>query len=166
MKFCLLTLEDTEALLAFELENRDWFEATIEKRADDFYDINSVKAQINHFLDLFQQKQMYPALIKDKSGKILARTNLRLANNGYDTIGYRVSKKASGKGVATFATKEILRIAKNEFNLNGISAFVSIENPASASVLSKFGFKATKLHPEMALVQGRKIDCHLYQLIL
>ncbi len=166
MQFCLLSQNDTKALLDFEISNKDWFEATIEKREDDFYRIEAVEVQIDNFLTLFKNKQMYPALIKSKSGAILARANLRLNNKGYNTFGYRVSEIASGQGVATFATEQILKIAKEEFNLNKISAFVSTDNLASAKVLSKFGFVIASFHPEMALVGQQLLDCHLYQLAL
>lgn len=170
MKFCLITIEDAYKLLEFELANRQWFETYIEKREEKFYQLEAVEKQIVNFLDLYNKRLMYPALIKDNDGEILARTNLRINNSddeeGIDTFGYRVAKLASGKGVATFATSQILKIAKEEFNLSQISAFVSVENPASARVLTKFGFTIVSLHPRMAEVGNRHLNCHEYRLKL
>ncbi len=166
LKFCLLSLDDAEQLLAFELVNREWFEATIEKRNDEFYNLSFIEKHIGKFLELYKSKQMYPALVKDHQGIILARTNLRLNNDGFNTFGYRVSENASGKGVATFAAKQMINIAKQEFHLPKISAFVSVENTASEKVLTKLGFTKSSLHPNSALVKGNWLDCHEYYLNL
>ena len=56
-----------------------------------------------------------------------------------------------GKGVATFACKEIIKLAKSQHNLHKVFAGVSEQNISSKRVLEKNKF----------VLEGRRID-HLY----
>ena len=93
------------AVLAFELENRAYFAATIPDRGDDFFE---------HFADrhaslLAEQDaglSVFHVLVGDHL-EVLGRFNLVQIGNGTADLGYRVAQKAAGRGVATAAVLEV-----------------------------------------------------------
>jgi len=55
-------------------------------------------------------------------------------------IGYRFAQSSWGKGFATEAGEEVLRLGIEKHKLNSIIAIVSIDNHASTRVAEKLGF--------------------------
>ncbi|MGH3396679.1 MAG: GNAT family N-acetyltransferase [Streptosporangiaceae bacterium] len=126
------------ALLAFELENRAYFAATIPDRGDDFFE---------HFADrhaslLAEQDAglgLFHVLVGD-DGEVLGRFNLTVIENGTADLGYRVAGKAAGHGAATAAVLEVCRRAAQEYGLHSLHAATASDNLASQKVLARNGF--------------------------
>ncbi len=55
-------------------------------------------------------------------------------------IGYRLSKQSWGKGLATEAGSEVLRLGFEEYKIKSIISVVSLEHGASINVTKKLGF--------------------------
>ena len=130
--------DHASAVLAFELENRAYFAATIPDRGDDFFE---------HFADrhaslLAEQDaglSVFHVLVGDDA-EVLGRFNLVQIGNGTAYLGYRVAQKAAGRGVATAAVLEVCRRAAREYGLHSLSAATTRGNLASQKVLARNGF--------------------------
>ncbi|MBB1314912.1 MULTISPECIES: GNAT family N-acetyltransferase [Aliivibrio] len=164
----LLTIDDASALLAFELANKEWFESFIEARDDDFFDEEGIKAHIVCCLSEYAKGKTYPMLLKDDLGVICGRANLYNINKEKESasIGYRIGEDFVSKGLATYATKILIDIAKDTLGLSSLTATASTDNFASQQVLKKNGFKQVGFKPEFTIVDGEIIDCYEYRCVI
>ena len=67
---------------------------------------------------------------------------------GQGEVGYWVGRPYWGRGYASAAVREVVRIAFAELELTRLYAHVLVHNPASARVLEKAGFVAVELGPD------------------
>ncbi|SDH93329.1 GNAT family N-acetyltransferase [Pseudomonas abietaniphila] len=133
---------DIEALLAFETQNRAWFESHIDARAPSFYSVEGVTEHIDGYLSDFARGVWHPFVIEDSSGRIVGRANLK----GIDTtarlaeVGYRIAQSACGQGLATHALEHLIGQAQTRWALTQLVAYVFPENAGSTKVLERCGF--------------------------
>lgn len=133
---------DAEALLTFELDNREWFERHIDPRGSDFYSTRGVTNHIAAYLADFAAGTWHPFVIEDDGGNIVGRANLK----GIDMtersaeVGYRIAQNACGQGLATLAVRHLIQQAQLHWNLKQLVATVYAENIGSAKVLERCGF--------------------------
>ncbi|MGE8174965.1 GNAT family N-acetyltransferase [Pseudomonas fluorescens] len=133
---------DTEALLTFELDNREWFERHIDARDSAFYSIQGVTDHIAAYLSGFAAGTWHPFVIEDPDGKIVGRANLKgidIAERSAE-VGYRIAQSACGQGLATLAVKHLIQQAQLHWNLKQLVANVYAGNIGSAKVLKRCGF--------------------------
>lgn len=163
MNFRILQKTDVDKLFQFELDNRRWFEKHIAARESDFYSKFKVEKHILTCLTEYHAQVMYPAVI-EIDDVIIARVNLRNINLEMKTadIGYRVAENESGRGVASFAVRAMLELAKSELGFEAISSYVTIRNIASQKVLAKCNFSQVRQHKDFSVVSGENEDCYEY----
>lgn len=143
---------DAEALLAFELDNREWFERHIDARGSAFYSMQGVTDQIDAYLADFAAGTWHPFVIEDDAGNIVGRANLK----GIDMtersaeVGYRIAQNACGQGLATLAVRHLIQQAQLHWNLKQLVATVYAENIGSAKVLERCGFLIEHVYREGA----------------
>ncbi|WP_335944296.1 GNAT family N-acetyltransferase [Pseudomonas sp. G166] len=147
---------DTEALLAFERDNREWFERHIDPRDPAFYSVQGVTEHIATYLADFAAGAWHPFVIEDPEGKIVGRANLKDIDlaEGSAEVGYRIAQSACGQGLATLAVKHLIQQAQVHWRLNRLVAHVYAGNIASAKVLKRCGF----LIEQLALHEGIERD--------
>ena len=85
--------------------------------------------------------------------------------NNRCAVGYGISKEYWGKGIATKAVKEAIKIAK-EKGLHALEASAHPKNKASQKVLLKNGFKKIGLIKDYYFEKGKYEDRLLYWKIL
>ena len=126
------------AVLAFELENRAYFAASVSDRGDDFFEQYTDR----HSAVLAEQEAGIRAfyVLVAEDGSVLGRFNLVFAEDGTAELGYRVAQHAAGRGVATAAVQELCRLAAARHELHTLRAGTSRDNAASQKVLVKAGF--------------------------
>lgn len=132
-----------DALLAFELENRAFFEATINARPASYYTREAVSLAVaqsmaDSFADTGHQ---YLAL--DAAGQIVGRINLSVVKRVHfhsAVLGYRIGQSHCGKGVASEAVRQLLALAFGQLRLKRIEADCRVDNLASRRVLQRNGF--------------------------
>lgn len=156
----LLSIDDAEQLLAFETENKDWFDQFIPPRESDFYSLQGVTEHIQEFLLDYQCKQLVPFLIKNAQKQIVGRMNFTSINakKGTAHVGYRVGKAFTSQGVA----KRALALAKSELQEQGMKrlfAYAEQSNIASQRVLTSSGFRSIRVVDDFAELHGRSISC-------
>lgn len=133
-----LCASHADAVLAFELANREYFAASISDRGDAFF---------AEFSEVFRARLdeqeagsgAYYVLVGD-DGSVLGRFNLIVVEPGVAEVGYRVAEQVAGRGVATAMVRELCRLALVRHGLRLLKAAASHQNVASQRVLAKAGF--------------------------
>lgn len=138
----ILTTEDWQPLLEFELRNRSWFEQHIAPRGDVFYTQHGMQQHVASYLTDHAAGRWFPGLLLNEAGVIIGRANLKDidAQAGVAELGYRVAQDQVGNGVATAAVSQMKDIAQRQCGLKSLRAVVIVANVASIRVLEKSGF--------------------------
>jgi ribosomal-protein-alanine N-acetyltransferase len=133
---------DTEALLAFEIHNREWFESHIDARDPSFYSLQGVADHIESYLADFAIGAWHPFVIEDSSERIVGRANLKNISSPkrFAEVGYRIDQDVCGQGLATLALRHLIREAQIRWELTQLVAYVYKENVGSRKVLDRCGF--------------------------
>lgn len=157
--------DDAERLLAFELENRAWFEQHVEARAADFYTLEGVAAQIADYLAAHGEGTMHPCVMLDDDGAIIGRANLRHIDTdaGTGEVGYRVAHNQARKGLGSQALEHLQQLARDEYGLTILNAWITDENLGSRRIVEKCGFHRSDLAPVSVRIRGGERHSHLYQ---
>ena len=136
----LVRLDHAPALLAFELENRAYFAASIPDRGDEFF----AEFDMRHTQLLAWQAAgtAYFHLLVAEGGEVVGRVNLVEVADGSAELGYRIAQKAVGQGLATATVRKVRELAVTEYGLSRLRARVTLDNPASRKVLEHNGFVA------------------------
>lgn len=133
-----LRSDHAAAVLAFEVENRAYFAASITDRGDEFFE----QFPERHRALLAEQDTgmfvFYVLVARD--GSLVGRFNLYNVENGSAEVGYRVAEHAAGSGVATSTLRKLCGLAAEQYGLRTLKAKTSNENVASQRVLAKAGF--------------------------
>jgi ribosomal-protein-alanine N-acetyltransferase len=137
----LLSHGHAATLLAFERENRAYFAASIPDRGDDFF--AEFEARFERWLEWQAAGTDYFHVLATEGGAIEGRVNLVEVADGWAELGYRIAEKCSGQGLATTAVREVLVMAGESYGLTRVRAKVTLDNPASRTVLQRNGFVAT-----------------------
>jgi ribosomal-protein-alanine N-acetyltransferase len=133
-----LTAGHQDAVLEFELVNRDYFAEFSTDRGDAFF----AGYPARHAAVLAMQAagtDFFHLIIDDDGATILGRVNLVDVKDGEAELGYRISRDAAGRGVATEAVGQVCRLAPG-YGLRRLRAETSPDNHASRKVLLRNGF--------------------------
>jgi len=163
MQLELLSKDHLEKLLAFELENRSWFESLIEPRGHDFYSAKGVGKHIDAELNKVNSGTAFCGLLI-KNNEIVARANLRDISTNKAVVGYRVSKRFLSQGYASFCLASLIDIAKRKFCIRSLEAKVLENNPASKHVLLKQGFEPIGNVPNFIVLNNKQLACTEFRL--
>ncbi|WP_223503541.1 GNAT family N-acetyltransferase [Pseudomonas sp. BF-R-24] len=142
-----LKMTDAQALLAFEIQNREWFESHIDARAPAFYSLQGVADHIESYLSDFAIGAWHPFVIEDSSQRIVGRANLKSidSSTGSAEVGYRIDQRVCGQGLATRALRHLIQEARIRWGLAQLVAYAFRENAGSRKVLDRCGFKLEQL---------------------
>ncbi|WP_322047655.1 GNAT family protein [Paraburkholderia sp. J67] len=159
------TLNDTDALLAFEIDNRAWFEQWINARADGYYSRSAVREAIIAAIDDIDQDRAYQYLVRS-GDTIVGRVNLVGVARPYfnrATLGYRIGASFAGKGLASQAVSLAMELAANDLRLSRVEAVVRPQNIGSIRVLERNGFAAFGRATRSMYFQGEWHDLVHYE---
>ncbi|MET7368827.1 GNAT family N-acetyltransferase [Streptomyces sp. NPDC005566] len=126
------------ALLAFELENRTYFAASIPDRGDDYF--AGFDARHRELLDEQAAGLHHFHIIADSDGAVLGRVNLVGVADGSAELGYRIAERAAGQGLATSAVRRVCALALDAYGLSVLRAETTLDNAGSQAVLARNGF--------------------------
>lgn len=134
----LLRPDHKDAVRSFELANRAFFARTISDRGDEFF------ADFDERYRALLAEQAAGSgifyVLVDENGEVVGRFNLYEPSEGSADVGYRIAERVAGRGVATQALRDLVRIAADRHGLRELGAVTSRENVASQRVLTKAGF--------------------------
>lgn len=134
----LLRRDHAPALLAFERENRAYFAASVLDRGDEFF--AEFDARLAQLLEWQAAGTDYLHVLVAEDGEVVGRVNLTEVADGSAELGFRIAQKAAGRGLATWAVREVRELAASEYGLTRLRARVALDNPASRQVLLHNGF--------------------------
>lgn len=134
----LLRPDHAPALLAFELENRAYFAVSVPDRGDDYF----ARFDERHRALLAEQEAgvCYFHVLVGAGGEVLGRVNLVNVADGGADLGYRIAERATGRGLATRAVREVCGLAAHRYGLTALRAASRLDNVASRAVLARSGF--------------------------
>lgn len=137
----LLRLDHAPALLEFEQENRAYFAASVPDRGDHYFTYFDER----HQALLAEQATglCFFHVLVDSSGEVVGRVNLVDVEDGAAELGYRIAKKAAGRGLATAAVREACGLAVMQYGLTTLRAVTTLDNAGSRTVLTRTGFVPT-----------------------
>ncbi|MFF7754742.1 GNAT family N-acetyltransferase [Streptomyces sp. NPDC007971] len=137
----LLRPDHAPTLCAFERENRAYFAASIPDRGDDYF----ARFDERHRALLAEQQagDCYFHVLVGAGGDVLGRVNLVDVADGAADLGYRIAERAAGRGLATWAVREMCGLALGRYGLTVLRAATTLDNAASRAVLSRAGFTVT-----------------------
>ena len=137
-KLQLVRTDHGPAILAFELENRDYFTESISDRGDEYFD--RFEERHNELIAAQEAGIDASYVLVDDDGLVLGRFNLYRIHDGVAEVGYRVAQRLAGRGAATAAVLELCQLAASQHGLRTLKAATSDRNVASQRVLIKAGF--------------------------
>lgn len=165
----LLSLDDTNKLFDFEVENRLYFEAIGLSRSEAYYNYVSFEEIVK---DLVKEQDLgvhFMYLITNEQDEVVGRINLTDIIKGplnKAELGYRIGEKHQGKGYATSAAKVIISKAKMVHNLHRIEAGTSPQNIGSQIVLIKNGFQFVGKYTQYIMTKEGWTDSLLFEKII
>jgi ribosomal-protein-alanine N-acetyltransferase len=164
----LLTLDDVPALAELYRANRDFLAPFEPVRDDDYFTVDGQLAVVRAALERAEQGAMLPHVILDEDGRMVGRITLNgIVRGAFQScsIGYWLAADATGRGLATAAVRDTIRVAFDDLGLHRIQGETLLDNVASQRVLERTGFVRFGVAPTYLNLAGRWQDCAIYQLI-
>lgn len=137
----LVRPDHAQALLAFELENRAYFAASITDRGDNFF--RHFDEEHARLLDRQAAGVAYFHVLVGDGSEVLGRVNLVGIADRCAELGFRIAEKAAGRGLATAGVRQVCVLAATDYGLNGLRARATVTNARSRAVLVRTGFAET-----------------------
>jgi RimJ/RimL family protein N-acetyltransferase len=88
------------------------------------------------------------------------------ADEGGHELGYWLTPAAWGRGYATEAARVVVDIARHALRLPRLVAAHHLDNPASARVLAKVGFREIARTRRFSRGRGADVECGVHELDL
>jgi [ribosomal protein S5]-alanine N-acetyltransferase len=164
----LITLDDAPVLAELQRLNRAYLAPWEPDRSEEYFTEAGQRAAIERALAEYEHGRHLPQVILDDGAGIIGRITLTgIARGAFQScsVGYWVSQSVSGRGVATAAVGEIIKVAFGELGLHRIQAETLLDNFASQRVLERNGFARIGMAPSYLKIAGRWQAMNLYQLI-
>ena len=164
----LITLDDAPALTKLVQANREFLAPWDPLRGDDYFTEAGQLAEIQSSLSQYRQGIKLPHVILGESGALAGRINLNNIVRGAaqsGSLGYWVSATENGRGLATAAVRDMVRLAFGELRLHRVEAGTLLHNVRSQRVLERNGFVRFGMAPNSIKIAGRWQDHVLYQLL-
>jgi [ribosomal protein S5]-alanine N-acetyltransferase len=164
----LVTLDDAPALAEVLRVSRDFLAPWEPVRSADYFTVGGQLAVIRDVLKRHAQGAALPHVILDGSGGVAGRITLSGIVRGpfqSCSMGYWVSVTAAGRGLATAAVRDMVRVAFEELRLHRVQAETLLHNVRSQRVLTRNGFRRIGMAPAYLNIAGQWQDHILYQVI-
>jgi len=164
----LITMQDAAVLAELLCANRAFLAPWEPVRGKDYFTIDGQRAVIHDVLARHDQGSVLPHVITDDSGRLVGRITLNGIVRGpfqSCSMGYWVSAADNGRGFATAAVREIIRVAFTELGLHRIQAETMLHNVRSQRVLERNSFARIGMAPAYLCIAGEWQDHILYQVV-
>jgi len=164
----LVTEDDAPVLAELLRVNRGFLAPWEPIRDDDSYTVEGQRATIGSALERYRQGITVPSVILDEEGRVVGRITLNdIVRGAFQSchLGYWLSAAANGRGLATSAVRDMIRVAFEEQGLHRIEAGTLLHNVRSQRVLERNGFVRFGVAPAYLNIAGQWQDHALYQLV-
>jgi len=163
----LITADDAPPLAELLRENREFLAPWNPVRPDEHFSVAGQQQLIADLLEAHRQGLAVPQVILDGT-RIAGRVTLTNIVRGAfqsGTLGYWLGEAHTGRGLATHAVAEVLRIAFDEFGMHRVEAGTLVDNVRSQRVLERNGFERFGLAPRYLNIAGRWQDHLMFQVL-
>lgn len=159
---------DAPALADLLQTNRDFLAPWEPARPDEYATEAGQSHEIKVLLELHEQGVAVPRVILDESGALVGRITLfHIERRAFQSanLGYWLGEAANGRGLATAAVGEMVRLAFDELGLHRVQAGTLLHNVRSQRVLERNGFVRFGVAPRYLQIAGQWQDHALYQVL-
>jgi len=164
----LVTQDDAPVLAELLRVNRDFLAPWEPIRDDDDYTVEGQRATIRSALERYRQGITVPHVILDEEDRVVGRITLNeIVRGPFQSchLGYWLGAAANGRGLATAAVRDMIRVAFEEQGLHRIQAGTLLHNVRSQRVLERNGFVRFGVAPAYLNIAGHWQDHALYQIV-
>jgi [ribosomal protein S5]-alanine N-acetyltransferase len=161
----LIAVEDAPALVELLRQNRAFLADWDPIRPEDYFTLDGQRRVIEEALDWNGEGDGVSHVILDDR-RIIGRVTLsNIVRGPFQScnLGYWVSQADNGRGFATTAVGDIMRVAFDGLGLHRIEAGTLLDNVASQRVLERNGFVRFGVAPGYLNIAGAWQDHALYQ---
>lgn len=151
----LLTEADEADVHAFEVRNRAFFDRTVGDRGNAYFD--EFPARHRALAEENRSGTAMLFLVRDRTGGLVGRVNVRDIQDGCGELGYRIDERAQGRRYATAAVGEVLERAADR-GLRRLTATATVANVASRRVLVANGFVAVPGGAPLEVAVGGRLE--------
>jgi ribosomal-protein-alanine N-acetyltransferase len=163
----LVRVQDAETLSRLETRDREYLQAGGPVRSDHYVSLEGQRELIDRLLEGHRSGTGAPFVI-EAHGKVVGRILLAaIIGGGFQSasVGYWVTESMSGRGIASRALRLLVAHAFGERGLHRLEAATTLDNAASAHILTKAGFEQYGLARDYLRMGGRWRDHRLFQLL-
>jgi [ribosomal protein S5]-alanine N-acetyltransferase len=164
----LLTLDDAPVLAELLRVNRDFLTPWEPIRGEEYFTVDGQHANIRDALERHGHGSALPLAILDDAARVIGRITLDgIARGPFQSgnLGYWVSTADNGRGFATAAVSEIVRVAFEELGLHRVQAATLLDNVRSRRVLERNEFVRFGVATAYLNISGRWQDHALYRVV-
>ncbi|MBU8919269.1 GNAT family N-acetyltransferase [Bacillus sp. FJAT-29953] len=165
----LLTLNDSNDVLQFEIDNQEFFQTYTMKRPSDYFTLEFQTDLMNQKIEKAKNDTEYNfGIFTTDNDELIGTIGLyRILLDPLQSaiIGYSLSKNHNGKGYATEAVKLVLDYAFTTLKLHRIEAGVMQHNIGSIRVLEKAGFEKEGISKSNVKINGKWEDHQVLAII-
>lgn len=161
----LIEAGDAETLATVLVRNRAFLEPWEPVRPDQYFTVAGQAEVIAESLRRHAEGTTLPHVILDDAGAVVGRISLNNIVRGpfqSASVGYWLAQEAGGRGLATGAVAELVRIAFTEEGLHRVEAGTIPENFRSQMVLRRNGFTQFGYAPRYLNIAGSWTDHLLF----
>ncbi|HEY8721005.1 GNAT family protein [Pengzhenrongella sp.] len=162
----LIRPDDVPELVSLLLRNREFLAPWSPVRGDDYATAEIQRVLMQAALEQCELGTTLPHVILDDDGDLVGRITLNGIVRGpfqSCSVGYWVGETDNGRGVATAAVRDIVRVAFEELGLHRLQAETMLHNVRSQRVLERAGFTRYGIAPAYLKIAGTWQDHILWQ---
>jgi len=160
-----VTLDDAPVLSELLRANRDFLAPWEPIRSDHYVTADGQRAVLRAALEQCEQGSTLAHVILD-SGRVVGRITLNgIVRGAFQScsVGYWVGAADNGRGLATAAVRDVMRVAFEDLGLHRVQAETLLLNVRSQHVLERVGFVRFGVAPAYLKIAGRWQDHAIYQ---
>ncbi len=165
----LVTPDDAPAIAELLRVNGEFLAPYEPPRSPGYVTDDGQRAAIRDALEHCERGTALPHVIVDGAGRVVGRISLngivRAPSFLSCSVGYWVGAADNGRGHATAAVREIVRVAFEELGLHRVQAETLPDNARSQRVLERNGFVGYGMAPRYLNIGGRWQDMLMYQVL-
>lgn len=162
----LVTPDDAPALANLLSDNRAFLAPFEPVRDTVYYTVDGQREVIRAALHEHTEGRCLPHVVLDDADGVVGRITLNGIVRGpfqSCSVGYWLAERATGRGLATAAVREMRRVAFEELELHRVGAATLLHNTASQRVLGRNGFGRFGLAPKYLHIAGAWRDHLMFQ---
>jgi [ribosomal protein S5]-alanine N-acetyltransferase len=159
---------DAEALLRLVSENREYFASREPVRTEEYFSLDGQLERIEAVTQMeADERGVDFGIFLPTADELVGHLALfAITRGGFQEarIGYMLAERHSGRGYATEAVKLAVGYAFGELDLHRLETGVQLDNPASARVLAKAGFREEGISLRWVNLADGWADCRRFAL--